>query len=288
MLKLFLHPVDSGKGIAALYKRAFAEAIELYVLSAYLRTWDTTLKLNERCGGFTFIIGKDFGITRKQACLDVLNWLPPHRKPFFLVADGIAGFHPKSLFWKTRTGASYSLIGSSNLSDAGWNTNYEANAFANLSAQEFKNVKAWIDEVRKRSVPMSRPWLDAYQEAPAARKPRRNARGGLAPSLSAIELPKCKRQAAIIRERQDKKRMFAKIRPRTHIGDPPLWVGQNNQWEILRYFRPDVGVAQLTYPRMGLAGHWAQQQFRGALPRPDLDTRCRGYRRSRSRGRAGN
>jgi hypothetical protein len=98
MPTLFLHPVVSGQRIAHLYKRAFAEAVELYVLSAYLRTWDTTLKINRQCGIFAFIVGKDFGITRKQACRDVLRWLPRQRKPFFLIADGIAGFHPKALF----------------------------------------------------------------------------------------------------------------------------------------------------------------------------------------------
>jgi hypothetical protein len=48
MHTLFLHPVVSGRHIADL-KRAFAEALELYVLSAYLRSWDTRLKINNHC-----------------------------------------------------------------------------------------------------------------------------------------------------------------------------------------------------------------------------------------------
>jgi hypothetical protein len=211
---LFLHPVVSGQNIAALYKRAFAEAVELYVLSAYLRTWDTTLEINKGCGAFAFIVGSDFGITRKQACLDVLKWLPPQRKPFFLVADAISGFHPKALFWKTDGGQCYSLIGSSNLSDAGWNTNYEANVFAKLSAPEFKTVRAWIERIRERSVPMSKQWLDAYREVPPSRTRKPGARGGPSPSLSAIDLPTFRGQAAIIRERRVKKRKFTEIRPK--------------------------------------------------------------------------
>jgi hypothetical protein len=73
MRELFLHPVASAKGISSLYKRAFAEAVELYVLSAYLRTWDTKLEISKGCEAFSFIVGKDFGITRKKACRDVLN-----------------------------------------------------------------------------------------------------------------------------------------------------------------------------------------------------------------------
>jgi hypothetical protein len=37
MLTLFLHPLSTAQRIADLYKRAFDEAVELYVLSVYLR-----------------------------------------------------------------------------------------------------------------------------------------------------------------------------------------------------------------------------------------------------------
>jgi hypothetical protein len=213
MPNLFLHPVGQGQNIADLYKRAFSEAVELYVLSAYLRVWNTDLKINKQCGSFVFIVGKDFGITRKQACRDVLGWLPAERKPFFMVAEGITGFHPKALFWKTENGACYSIIGSSNLSDAGWNTNYEANIFVRLTAREFVEVKTWIDGIRKRSVPMSPQWLAAYKEAPASHSGKRGARGGPASSLSAIELPSfIKGRSAMLRERREKKEAFTEIR----------------------------------------------------------------------------
>lgn len=114
MLELLLHPEDSGRAIRGLYRRAFSEATELYVLSAYLTSWDTTLEINAGCRTFLLIVGKDFGITRKQACFDVLRWLPPQRKASFLVAESISGFHPKVLFWRTPVGECYALIGSSN------------------------------------------------------------------------------------------------------------------------------------------------------------------------------
>lgn len=211
---LFLHPLDKGQGIADLYRRAFAEAAELHVLSAYLSAWDTTLKLNERCGLFTFIVGKDFGITRKQACRDVLNWLPEHRKPFFFVADDIAGFHPKALFWRTRRGKAYALIGSSNLSEAGWHRNYEANLYGELTGRQFDEVKTWINEIIGRSVPMSKEWLDGYQEAKAGRKPRSRMSAVGTVSPSAIELPGARGRAADLRERRMKRKLFAGLRPK--------------------------------------------------------------------------
>ena len=115
MLNLFLHPVISGKKIEDLYRSAFSEAEELYIVSAYLRTWDTTLKINSKCANFRFIVGSDFGITRKQACRDVLKWLPRQMKSYFLVAEDIPGFHPKALFWRNGRGQHYAIIGSSNL-----------------------------------------------------------------------------------------------------------------------------------------------------------------------------
>lgn len=213
MLNLFLHPIGSSQGIAEQYRRAFAEAEELYVLSAYLRTWNTKLKINKRCRSFAFIVGSDFGITRKQACRDVLKWLPADLKPFFLVADAISGFHPKALFWKNGRGEHYSIIGSSNLSNAGWNTNYEANVFNKLSAREFKSVKEWIARIQNLSVAVP-DWIDAYKEAPSGRNGKRGTRGTTMLPLASIPLPTFRGQAAVIRERRHKTKMFRQIRPK--------------------------------------------------------------------------
>ncbi len=212
MRELFLHPVVSGQHIAGLYKRAFAEAVELYVLSAYLRSWDTELKINKRCRIFMFFVGKDFGITRKRACIAVLKWLPRQRKPFFLVADGISGFHPKALFWRAGSGACYALIGSSNLSEAGLTTNYEPNAFEELSANQFEEVRAWVDRVRALSLPMSRRWLDEYQEATPRGGRKSGAEGSPPVALSAIVLPTFRGQQAVIHRRRAMKRRFVEIR----------------------------------------------------------------------------
>ena len=213
VLDLLLHPIGTGRNIREIYRQAFKEAKELYVLSAYLRTWDTTLKINSRCNAFAFIVGSDFGITRKQACRDVLKWLPAQMKPFFFVADEISGFRPKALFWRDQKGHCYSIIGSSNLSEAGWSTNYEANAFDKISATAFDLVKNWIADIRKHSKPISKEWIEAYEEATTSRKKKSHANTAPALPLATVELPTFHGQAQTIRERRNKKRAFAKIRP---------------------------------------------------------------------------
>lgn len=50
------------------YKRAFKNAVELFIVTAYLTEWDDSLALNPACQSFRVIISKDFGITRKAAC----------------------------------------------------------------------------------------------------------------------------------------------------------------------------------------------------------------------------
>jgi len=148
-----------------LYKKAFANAKELFVVSAYLTEWDNTLKLNTDCTTFKLIIGKDFGITRKLACSKVLKWLPPKRKPQFIVADNIQGFHPKAMFWLDSCDKAFSLIGSSNLTSAAFNKNYEANIFSEISHSEYVKARAWIYDIERHSVPVSEDWIKSYRES---------------------------------------------------------------------------------------------------------------------------
>ena len=102
-MKLILHTPDSDSNLSHYYQIAFKEAIELFIVTAYLTEWDVSLKLNQNCRRFRVIIGKDFGITRKAACEALMRWLPPRRKGQFMVADGISGFHPKAVFWKNQS-----------------------------------------------------------------------------------------------------------------------------------------------------------------------------------------
>lgn len=134
-------------------------------MTAYLTEWDRSLELNPNCRSFRVIIGKDFGITRKAACEAVMRWLPSKRKGQFMVADLINGFHPKAVFWKESTGECFAIVGSSNLTRAAFETNYEANVFSRISDSEYAAAKQWVRSIEKQAVAVSEDWLMRYKEA---------------------------------------------------------------------------------------------------------------------------
>ena len=172
-MELFLtSSVQEDAGLRAVYAKAFREATELYLVSAYLTAWPDGLRLNKACKSLTIIIGKDFGITREAACKSVLDWLPKKFLSDFLVADGIAGFHPKALFWKDRRGRHHMLMGSSNMTEAAMSGNVEANVRHVVTREKFDRARLWVGGLAQRSVPVAGGWLDKYKEAP------RRARGG--------------------------------------------------------------------------------------------------------------
>jgi len=137
---------------------------------------------------------------------------------FFRAAVRIAGFHPKAVFWRTHSGACYSLIGSSNLSDAGWNTNYEANVFQKLSARQFETVRAWIEQISQLSEPITKDWINNYEEAPSRSGRRAKANDASQQFISQIALPTFPGQTAVIRKRRNKKKKFDEIRARLVSG----------------------------------------------------------------------
>jgi HKD family nuclease len=217
--RLFLQPQESqAEHIRHVYQRAFDQATELYVVSAYLRTWDTELKLNADCKKFMFVVGKDFGITRKKALHTVREWLEEQERPAreFRVAHGITGFHPKAVVWKEPTGQAYMLLGSSNLSDAAFNTNYEANVFIELDALSFQDAKKWFARIADKSAsrPVTADWIEnEYVEAPSegngGGQPSKSGAGGdefdapTLPDFPPVEMEKLLHQRRISRAEFD-------------------------------------------------------------------------------------
>jgi hypothetical protein len=94
-----------------------------------------------------------------------MRWLSPNRKGQFLVADQIDGFHPKAIFWKEKGGGYFAVIGSSNLTRAAFQTNYEANVYCELSEPDYIRGKKWVKEIETQSVVVSEDWLEQYKEA---------------------------------------------------------------------------------------------------------------------------
>jgi HKD family nuclease len=164
-MKLFLHSPSKKSELTDIYKNAFLNAKELFVVSAYLTDWDKTLILNSKCKHFRLIIGKDFGITRKAACEKVIKWLSSSRKSQFMVADNILGFHPKAMLWIDSKDKCFSLIGSSNLTRAAFEKNYEANIYSEISTDDYATAKKWVKEIETKSVIVSEDWLKNYVES---------------------------------------------------------------------------------------------------------------------------
>lgn len=172
-MDLILLPQKSdGLSLEKIYHRAMSRSKELYIVSAYLTDWGIKEPIGDQCESFLFIVGKDFGITRKDACRAVLKWLPADRSQEFMVAESINGFHPKAVFWRELDGKCYALLGSSNLTKAAASTNYEANGFSAISDDQFELSLKWIEQVHGVSVTLDETWLNKYEEA------RQPARGG--------------------------------------------------------------------------------------------------------------
>ena len=149
------------------------------------------------------IVGKDFGITRKSACEAVLKWVPPEHKVHFRVADQIDGFHPKAVFWREVDGQAYAIIGSSNLSLAAFERNYEANIALPISSEDFERAQHWVDQMAARSVPISPDWLSTYRESePRGGSGRKSKKEEQVAEVLPIRLPRPKGAMAAIRERR--------------------------------------------------------------------------------------
>lgn len=189
-MELFLVRSSRKKDLKKIYERAFSEATELYILSAYLTSWEFNNKLNPRCNKFRLIVGTDFGITREKALEKALKWLPSEQKCNFLAVDNASGFHPKVAFWKTEKGQYYCVIGSSNQTNAAFNTNYEANAVSNITSDEFEYALDWIQDIEKRCNQVNEYWIKQYKESePTSKKKVKNHCGKKKPKAYDIEVP---------------------------------------------------------------------------------------------------
>ena len=154
-MNIFLHTPNSASDLQRFYHQAFDHAVELFIVTAYLTDWDSTLVLNQHCKQFGLIVGKDFGITRKAACISVMKWLPKRLKGRFMVAEGIGGFHPKAVFWRGANKSCFAIIGSSNLTRAAFESNYEANVCSEISEEEYKTAVKWFRQIEKKSLSVS-------------------------------------------------------------------------------------------------------------------------------------
>ena len=210
-MELILLPDTSQRRLREIYKRALTQSNELVIVSAYLTEWDASIPLGEKCKSFRLIVGKDFGITRKKACQAVMKWLPKKRLAQFRVADQIAGFHPKAVFWSEDGEKYFALVGSSNLSRAAFESNHEINGYASIDKPTFEAIKEWVAEVMKKSVVVSESWLAKYVEAIPPKRPP-GTKGASTPVFD-LPLPKPRakvRLAGLLENRREQMKVFQK------------------------------------------------------------------------------
>jgi len=210
MTVLILLPQTTGASLNAQYARALESAVELYIVSAYLTDWNTSIRLSSNCQKLRIIVGRDFGITRKLACRKVMQWLPANLKNRFMAAERIDGFHPKAVFWREKDGGMHALVGSSNLTSAAFSKNHEANIYLQLSAAQFAQAAAWVTGVESKCEVIDEDWLAGYDEAKPV--PRRtNPKKAVSPSV--LPLPDTHEVAELLRERRGKMAVFRKHQP---------------------------------------------------------------------------
>lgn len=202
MLNLVLLPDSQGGRLDELYVRALTKAVELFIVSAYLTEWSPPARLNGKCKTFRLIVGKDFGITRKQACRDVMRWLPARLKNRFMVAEEIDGFHPKAMFWKEADGSVHAVVGSSNLTRAAFSTNHEANVYQRLSAARFNHARDWVRSIEQWCIAVSDDWLDRYREAPKKGPAGPRDKTSSEELRESLQLPRPKGSTEIVRQRR--------------------------------------------------------------------------------------
>jgi hypothetical protein len=203
-MDLILLPESDNKSLEHHYTNALKKAVELYIVSAYLTEWDDPAKLNDGCERFLFIVGKDFGITRKEACRKVMSWLPKRFNGQFMVATDIDGFHPKAMFWREADGSFHALLGSSNLTKAAFSRNHEANVYLQTSKSQFDAARGWVEAMTASCLAVSESWLKLYREAPHGGPTNPSGKSSAKELLDVLKLPRIAGAAEIVRKRRDK------------------------------------------------------------------------------------
>jgi hypothetical protein len=211
-MKILLSPnVTKRTEVRDVYNRALDEAEELYIASAYLTDWDVSYKLGTACKRVVFLVGTDFGLTRKAAMLNVLRWIPKRISISFLaVQSQTGGFHPKLVAWKTHSGKYHCMIGSSNLSKAAFSNNCEANVVTKISSHDFAQICAWLDVVATDSSPISKDWIKHhYSEAKIAHRGEKADKGVL--QIKPSDLPRGTACARAVRQHRRQQAAFLEI-----------------------------------------------------------------------------
>lgn len=214
-MKILLNnPTTTKNELTKRYENAINKAKELYIASAYLTQWITNVKLYPKCKNFLFLVGTDFGLTRKKACSDVIDWLPKRFYGNFLSVPHMIenGFHPKIIAWKDNHNKYHCIIGSSNLTEAAFNSNYEANIEVKLTYKEYNGIVNWLEDIGKECQVIDDDWLNQYKERNFKRQRGRKPKGPT--PVVILRIPTGKSFRYSILERRKNEKTFKEIKGR--------------------------------------------------------------------------
>lgn len=213
-MTIYLHP-DPEKELVKAYRNAFNNAVEIFALSAYLRDWEI-FEISQYCEAATLVVGKDFGITRKNALHKALEWKNlVGTKCHLYVADEINGFHPKILLWrevKNNDKQHFLIVGSSNLTVAGFDSNYEANVKIKISEVSYEKISYWIATILSFSRPVTQAWINQYQEQTRTDPPQPFIKSLTKNKITGLELPEFPGLAVALAQRREQVYEFDEIK----------------------------------------------------------------------------
>lgn len=211
--KLLLNPQDSNS-LKTYYAKAVDNAIELLVATAFLTEWPFSDNLQKQCNNVLIIIGTDFGLTRKKALRSLLKWMPPEKRSNVLAVPSSTqgSFHPKIIAWKEKTGKYFTIIGSSNLTNAAFEKNHEVNICQEITKNEFTKIKKWLRNIALDSQVITSDWIVNYKEAKISKPTSANNKSDNDGQVIDLEIKILKKHEIKILERRKQQKAFIKIK----------------------------------------------------------------------------
>ena len=107
------------------------------------------------------------------------------------------------------------MIGSSNLSKAAFQSNFEANVHAQISVAEYRRLEAWLNAVAATTEPITEDWIDKHYHEANLKLGGGKHKGGFSPVVK-LKLPKGAKYAVGVKERRKQQARFVEIGPRIH------------------------------------------------------------------------
>jgi hypothetical protein len=240
-MEILLSPSYNSQGdLAHSYGRAIKSSRELHIASAFLTHWSTRDKLCAACQKLLFVVGTDFGLTRKRACENVLKWLPKKFKSEFLAVPSAAqgSFHPKVMVWQDLDNRYWCIVGSSNLTEAAFNSNFEANIEVEIEKHEYNRIVEWIENIARDCQVINLDWLKQYTERSFSS--RRTAQQRFVSRVIQLPLPTGAKYEEAIARRRKQQRAFKEIQGKLlaamekcssgSMSDSDFWVRFKQLW----------------------------------------------------------